>query len=201
VAAVPSHWDSPLRYAANWEASAALLSEALTARGLLTYTTDDWDRALEVGVTVLNTLPQDHSAVPRMLFHLRAEPAQHRFTVRGELADLDLAIRTAETALTIAVEDIDAVKICLGLGEMLRTRFEQTRNETDLRSATDHHRALAERLPPRHPAAGPILVELAATLRLAFAAGGATADAEAAVLQVREVVTGPGVDPTTAIRA
>ena len=201
VAAGFALWDSPLRHGPNGEPSALFLSDALTTRGLLTNSTGDIDQALQIGAAVLDVLPQGHPHVPGMLFRLRAEPTRHRFALSGDRADLNVAVETAEAALRIAVQDIDVVSITLGLGGMLRTRFEEVRDEADLRSAAGYYRALVERLPLPHPSAWPTLLELAETLQEAFAADGATAHAQEAIARAREVATRPDAEPEIAIRA
>ncbi|MBO3752520.1 CHAT domain-containing protein [Streptosporangiaceae bacterium NEAU-GS5] len=201
VAAGLDLWNSPLRHSPHGQPGAMQLCEALTTRGLLTSTTEDLDRALQIGSMVLNSLPQGHPNLPLMLFHLRAEPARHRFTLSGERSDLDGAIEAAHAALQIAVGDDDVITIIVALGDMLRIRFAETRDEADLRSAAGYYRALVERLPPPHPTAWPTLVDLATTLRQAFLAGGATANAEEAIARAREVTTSPDADPAIVIRA
>jgi tetratricopeptide (TPR) repeat protein len=201
VAAGLTARDSPLRHGPYGELSAAFLSDALTTRGLRTNSTDDADHALRIGAAVLDTLPPGHPDVPARLFRLRAEPARHRFTISGESTDLDAAVNAAEEALGIATRDTDVTAITLGLGGILRTRFEETGDEADLRSAAAYYRALAGRLPLPDPAAFAALLELAGTLRRLFGSSSAAADAQEAIARAREVATRPDTEPATAIRA
>jgi hypothetical protein len=194
-------WDSPQRHGPEGGESAVQLSDALVTRGLLAKSIDDVDHALRVGTELLDSLSPDHPGTPHLLFRLRAMPARHRFALRGELTDLDLAAEALEAALRVAEADADVVPITLGLAEVLRSRFGETRDEADLRSAADHYRALIERLPLPEPAAWPASLGLSETLWTVFSVSGSIAAGQEAIVQARDVAVQPDGDPATAVQA
>jgi len=145
------------------------------------------DECIAAGRSLLQRVPDDAlraSVLADIAFAVRM-----RYHAFGDLAALDEAIRTAETAVAIAPENEDGRPNWLSnLSNSLRLRYERLGTLDDLDRAVQAARRAVDEAATDHPTRAKILSNLALALRLRYEHVGEPRDLDRAVETGRQAI-------------